>query len=69
MKVIFESNLQILEEAVVDEMEEDLDNPIEERKNLVFRVNDHCHCERVEHSVDSGVDVVDLQLLLMNIGI
>jgi len=50
-------------EVAVDEMEKRNDNPtMAEKKNLVFRGIDHCHCERVGHSM--GVHMVDLELLV-----
>lgn len=58
-----EEMFEILEKAAVDEMEERMNNPtMAGKKNLVFRGNDHCHCERVEHSPVSGADVVFLDL-------
>lgn len=59
MKAMFE----ILERAAGDGLEESMNKSMKEDKtNLVFRENDHCHCGGVEHFLVSGADVVVLDL-------
>ena len=59
MKAMFE----ILERAAGDGLEESMNKSMKEDKtNLVFRENDHCHYEGVEHFLVWGADVVVLDL-------